>query len=80
MAISYNRLWKILIDKVMKKYQLKERAHISSNALAKLGKNKPVSLDTLQKICGCLNCEIGEVMEVNAEYAVNGLENGGEHG
>ena len=73
MAISYNRLWKILIDKGMNKSQLKERAHISSNALAKLGKNEPVSLDTLQKICLCLNCDIGEVVEVNA---ANGAKKG----
>ena len=67
MAISYNRLWKMLIDKGMNKSQLKEQAHISSNALAKLGKNESVSLDTLQKICLCLNCDIGDIMEVNAE-------------
>jgi DNA (cytosine-5)-methyltransferase 1 len=70
MAISYNLLWKLLIDKGMKKSQLKERAHISSNALAKLGKNESVSLDTIQKICNYLDCEIGEVMEVQAEYRV----------
>ncbi|MDR1440022.1 MAG: helix-turn-helix transcriptional regulator [Clostridiales bacterium] len=70
MAISYNLLWKKLIDKGMKKSQLKEQAHISSNALAKLGKNEPVSLETLQKICVCLDCEIGDILEVNTEKSV----------
>ena len=74
MAISYNRLWKLLIDKGMNKSQLKEKAHISSNVLAKLGKNESVSLESLQKICYCLNCDIGEVMEVNAKYDANDLE------
>jgi DNA (cytosine-5)-methyltransferase 1 len=73
-AISYNLLWKKLIDKGMKKYELKERAHISSNALAKLGKNESVSMDTIQKICYCLDCEIGEVMEVMAEYSAGSRE------
>ena len=66
MAFSYNRLWKLLIDKDMKKSQLKEKAGISSNALAKLGKNESVSLDTIQKICVCLDCDIGDVIEVNS--------------
>ena len=78
LAISYNLLWKLLIDKGMNKSQLKEQANISSNALAKLGKNEPVSLDTIQKICVCLNCEIGEVMEVNAKYVGNVAEKGSE--
>jgi len=50
----------------MKKSQLKEKAGISSNALAKLGKNESVSLDTIQKICVCLDCDIGDVIEVNS--------------
>lgn len=66
LAFSYNRLWKLLIDKDMKKSQLKEKAGISSNALAKLGKNESVSLDTIQKICVCLDCDIGDVIEVNS--------------
>ena len=76
---SYNRLWKQLIDKGMKKTELKEQASISSNALAKLGKNEPVSMETIQKICYCLDCDIGEVMEVQREYGSYGQTNGGEH-
>ena len=71
MAISYNRLWKKLIDNGMKKTQLRQQAGISSNALAKLGRNESVSMETIQKVCSCLNCDIGDVMEVNAEN-VNG--------
>ncbi|PPK43685.1 helix-turn-helix domain-containing protein [Clostridium algidicarnis] len=65
MAVNYNRLWKILIDKNMNKTQLKEAAKISSNAIAKMGKNKPVSIDTIVKVCKVLQCDIGDVMEIN---------------
>lgn len=61
MKISYNKLWKILIDKKMKKYQLREHAHISSNSMAKLSKDENVSLEVLMKICEVLDCNIGDV-------------------
>lgn len=64
MAISYNKLWKILIDKKMKKTELKSAAHISSNVLAKLGRDEPVSIDSLEKICVVLGCDIGDIMEI----------------
>ena len=51
MAVDYSKLWKLLIDKKMNKSQLKEVACISTNAIAKLGKNEKVSMDTLEKIC-----------------------------
>ena len=63
MAISYYKLWKILIDKKMNKTQLKETAGISTNAVAKLGRNESVSLDTLEKICKMLQCNIGDIVE-----------------
>lgn len=63
MAISYDKLWKILIDKKMNKTQLKETAGISTNAVAKLGRNESVSLDTLEKICKMLRCNIGDIVE-----------------
>lgn len=63
MSISYKKLWKILIDKNMNKTQLKDKAKISSNAVAKLGKNEPVSLETLEKICAILSCDIGDIMQ-----------------
>ena len=62
MAISYDRLWKLLIDKKINKTQLKDLAGISTNAVAKLGKNESVSLETLEKICATLNCDIGDIV------------------
>ena len=63
MHISYNKLWKLLIDKGMKKKDLQLSASLSSASIAKLGKNEPVTLDVLMKICDALNCEIGDVIE-----------------
>ena len=63
MAISYNRLWKLLIDKELKKTDLVKLAGISSNVVASLGQNKSVSLDSLEKICISLDCNIGDIME-----------------
>lgn len=64
MPVSYNKLWKLLIDKNMKKVDLREVASISSGTLAKLGKNESVTTDVLVRICHALNCDIGEIMEV----------------
>ena len=63
MLISYNKLWKRMIDQNLNKTQLKEKAGISTNAVAKLGKNEAVSMDTIEKICKALQCNIGDVME-----------------
>ena len=63
MNISYKKLWKLLIDRGINKTQLRERAHLSTNAIAKLGKNEAVSMETLSKICGVLHCEVGDIME-----------------
>ena len=54
MKVSYDKLWKILIDKKMKKYQLREKAHISSNSVAKLSKDELVSMEVMMKICETL--------------------------
>ena len=67
MKINYNNLWKKLIDLNMKKYQLREKAHISTNAMAKLSKNEYVSMEILSKICDCLRCNIGDVCEFEME-------------
>lgn len=64
MAISYNKLWKLLIDNHMKKKDLKEKAELSTATMAKLGKNESVSLDVLVRVCKVLNCEIGDVVEI----------------
>jgi len=63
-AISYNKLWKLLIDNHMRKKDLKEVADISAGTMAKIGKNETVSLDVLIKICKVLQCDIGDIMEV----------------
>ena len=62
MGVDYSGLWKVLIDKKMNKSQLREAAQISTNAVAKLGKNESVSLDTLEKICKTLDCNIDDVV------------------
>ena len=61
MAVSYNKLWKLLIDKNMKKKELGEAAGISNTLIAKLGKNEIVSLEVLEKICETLDCDLGDI-------------------
>ena len=63
--ISYNKLWKKMIDLEMKKKDLKEVTGIGSTTMTKLVKNEPVSMDVMVKICIALRCNIGEVMDVN---------------
>lgn len=63
MAVNYNKLWKLLIDKNMKKYDLQIKAGLSKGTITKLGKNEDVSTQTLIKICNALNCDIGDVVE-----------------
>lgn len=63
MRMSYNRLWKLLIDKGMKKSDLRKEAGISSSSLAKLGKGENVTTDVLLRICGALKCDVGDIME-----------------
>lgn len=65
MAISYDKLWKLLIDKKMNRTDLKEAAGISFNVLAKMSKDETVSMDSLLKICKTLNCDISDIMEVS---------------
>ena len=67
MTISYNKLWKLLIDKNMTKTDLRIKANIGTSTLAKLGKNEQVSMDVLLRICKVLNCDISEIMEVIKE-------------
>lgn len=63
MSVDYTKLWKLMIEKKINKTQLKEMAHISTNAVAKLGKNERVSLDTLEKICTALDCNIEDILD-----------------
>ena len=62
MAISYNGLWKILIDKKMQKKDLMEALNISSSTIAKMGKGDSVSVNVLERICKYLNCNVGDIM------------------
>ncbi len=64
MTISYNKLWKLLIDKNMTKTQLRLAAGMTSNALAKLGKDESVQLDILVKICEVLDCGLNDIVEI----------------
>ncbi len=64
MAIRYNKLWKLLIDREMMKKDLREQSGITTNALAKLGKNEHVSTQILEKICRTLNCNIEDICEI----------------
>lgn len=64
MAISYNRLWKLLIDRQMKKKDLVEAAGVSWSTIVKMGRNEHVSTDILVKICAALECELHEVTEI----------------
>lgn len=67
MKVSYNKLWKLLIDRHMKKMELLEAVEMSPNTLAKLGKNEDVSMDVLRRICEYLQCDIGDIMEMVPE-------------
>ncbi len=63
MAISYNKLWKLLIDKKMKKKDLQQLSGVSSATITKLGRDQNVNTEILQKICTALNCDICDVIE-----------------
>lgn len=63
MTVSYDKLWKLLIDKKMNRTDLKNTAGVSFNVLAKMSRNEFVSLESLCKICTVLACDIGDVME-----------------
>ena len=67
MTRSYNKLWKLMIDKKMNKTQLCKAANITTNAMAKLGKDEAVSVETLEKICAVLGCTIDDIMDFNSE-------------
>lgn len=64
MAINYNKLWKLLIDRQMTKTELREKANFSTVTLARMGKNQHVSTEILAKICGVLKCELSDIVEI----------------
>jgi len=64
MVISYKKLWKLLIDKDMKKKDLQQAAGISSASITKLGKNENVNTEIIEKICIALQCDVSDIMEM----------------
>ena len=64
MALSYNKLWKLLIDKGMNKTELHELTGLSLSTIAKLSKGENVTTDVLQRICKALNCDLSDIVEI----------------
>lgn len=67
MNYSYNKLWKILIDRKMTKTEMRKQTGISTNMLAKMGRDEPVSMETLAKISITLNCCIDDIVEISVK-------------
>lgn len=67
MTYSYNRLWKLLIDKRMTKTEMRKAAGISTNILAKMGKDEPVAMDSLAKIATALECGLDDIVEIQKD-------------
>lgn len=67
MEFSYDKLWKLLIDKKINKEELRKRTGMSSTTLARMGKDKNISLDVLGRICKELECDIGDIIECKKE-------------
>lgn len=67
MAVNYNKLWKMMIDKNMNKTELTHLAGISTNAMAKLGKNEDVRVNVLEKLCTSLDCKLDDIVEIVPE-------------
>lgn len=70
MAMNYNKLWKLLIDKILLKKDLQRIAGISSNSIAKMGKGGDVSTQVLRKICSALDCQLDDIVDIEAEDTV----------
>lgn len=75
MSRSYNKLWKLLIDRKMNKTQLRKAANVTSNAIAKLGRDESVPVETLEKICGVLDCTIDDIMDFKPDELDEGDNN-----
>ena len=67
MSISYKKLWKLLIDRDMYKKDLRAAAGLSTNVIAKMGRNENISTEVLVKICSVLQCDISDIMEIIPE-------------
>ena len=71
MAYSYNKLWKLMIDKKINKTTLRSEAGITSNAMTNMGKDMPVSVEVLAKICRVLDCTIDDIVEILPDKETN---------
>ena len=69
MVLSYNKLWKMLIDRKLKKKDLQKMTHLSSSVIAKMGRDESVHLDTIVKICIALQCNISDIVELQRKEA-----------
>ena len=67
MAVCYNKLWKLLIDRGLNKTQLCKEANITTNAMARLRRNEDVRVDVLVKLCTVLNCTVDDILEIIPE-------------
>lgn len=67
MGLSYKRLWKLLIDRDLKKKDLQAMANISSASITKLAKNEHVTTETIERICIALKCDVSDIMEMTNE-------------
>ncbi len=74
MKISYNRLWKLLIDKNMKKQDLKKLTGISATCIAKIGKGENITTDVLVRICTALDCKLEDIMELVPDETIQNAE------
>ena len=70
MAVSYKKLWKLLIDKGLNKTQLCAEAGITTNAKARLGRDEDVRVEVLVKICSALNCTMDDIMEITPDHDI----------
>lgn len=67
MPVTYKKLWKLLIDKDMKKKDLQSLAGISAASITKLGKNENVNMDIIEKICIAMECDVSDILEITNE-------------
>lgn len=67
MTVSYNKLWKMLVDREMSRTEMRLKAGISTKTLAKLGKNENVNTDILVKICMAMKCNVADIMDITED-------------
>ena len=74
MTVSYKKLWHLLIDRDMRKQDLRELSGLSPASMAKLSKGENVNTDTLTKICKALNCNVSDIMDILPDDELDGIE------